>query len=200
MTCAPTYRPMPRVGAGARRRCAGLPSGGHGPARDRPVRDVGRDHRGRAQPARVLRTVLRRSPLGLRRAARTLAHAPCVRVERRADPPSALVRLTRLGRAKGRAAGSCSTASSTSATCGSTAPISARPRATSSRTRWTSPITSPRGTSTCWRSRSRAPGRAIAPPSETSPACSSTGTASTPIGTPAASGDRSGSSARAPSG
>ena len=97
MTCAPTYRPMPRVGAGARRRCARLPSGGHGPAGDRPVRDVGRDHRGRAQPARVLRAVLRRSPLGLRRAARTLAHAPCVRVERRADPPSALVRLTRLG-------------------------------------------------------------------------------------------------------
>ena len=43
------------------------------------------------------------------------------------------------GRAKGRAAGSCSTASSTSATCGSTAPISARPRATSSHTSWTSP-------------------------------------------------------------
>ena len=38
------------------------------------------------------------------------------------------------------------------------------------------------------------PARPTSPPSATSPGCSSTGTASTPTGTPAASGDRCGSS------
>ena len=201
-TCAPTYRPMPRVGAGARRRRARLPSGGHGPARRMDLSGTWRARPADDEPAphAFFELDLDDRQLGARRGARPLAHA------RRRSPTSdgpLLYRrrfeLTRRPASRARAAGSCSTASSTRATCGSTAPTSATPRATSSPTRSRSPSSPAAGTEHVLAVEvACAPHERSRPPSATSPACSSTGTASTPTGTPAASGGRSGSSAPGP--
>ena len=187
---------MPRVGA----RCVGDAAHGHPladiawPAMDLSGTWRARHRRRRAAPHGRRSRRPTTTPLGARSTSpATGARTPAFADERRAAAlPHAASSSTRRRRASA-AAGWCSTASSTRATCGSTAPTSATPRATSSRTPSTITDASPRRHEhvlavevACARRR------AIAPAKRNITGVFQHWDCIDPTGTRAASGDRSG--------